>query len=178
MKKYESHNDKISMSYKFLYGLHKLLIKDNTKEWVFDSIRNNEIHSVVDVGCGHELWKQLIEDDFIKVNYFGYDPFIKKNKLPSKHFDCALLIFVLEHLDYGEIAEYFNWFKKQKVKRIIIITENPFNPLIWLWFWNNPSHKRPYPKISIQKIARDFGYSVDVHKFWGLACFQYVELVL
>ena len=170
--------------------LEKKIPEDQVESYItainefHDHLKNsNESILAFQSGKLVEYTDKLVESDpnatrFLIIGLWSYFPFVKKNKLPSKHFDCALLIFVLEHLDYGEIAEYFNWFKKQKVKRIIIITENPFNPLIWLWFWNNPSHKRPYPKISIQKIARDFGYSVDVHKFWGLACFQYVELVL
>lgn len=104
-------------------------------------IENNNIKSIVDIGCGNFDWARPVYEDLLHITYTGYDAYndiinYNKQKHPDFefiHFDCynqkeklksadlCILKDVLQHWSNAEIRTFFDYLVIHKKYKYILI---------------------------------------------------------
>ncbi len=140
---------------------------------LFSEILNSDFTgSILDVGAGDGSFVAVCLQKGMKASGVdicdGID--FEKDKLPfsSEEFDCAVMYSVIEHLhNPSNILLELSRVLKSK-GRLVIITPHFDLQRPWLCsrdFYNDPTHVRPYNRISIRTLMKMYGFK---ERFVGL----------
>lgn len=122
---------------------------------------------VLDYGCGVGSLGFLDTDPKTGIHVDGYD--IDTENLIAKYhdrskiqdvYDIILLCHVLEHCTLEELRDIMEWCRTRG-KQVIIVLPNTTNPFMWIDFYMDITHVRPYDSPDLLLLLEGLGFVVE-----------------
>jgi len=148
---------------------------------------------ILDVGCGKgktmrfilserddliifgvDIKNQLEEDISKKTEFFKESAEQLDKIFDENSFDAVICQHVIEHLLYPyDLIIGIKYVLRNKGK---LFLETPnwtrlFVPFLSIYFWNDPSHIRPFSKTTIKRLSKESGFKILVLKTISTAKF-------
>jgi hypothetical protein len=156
--------------------------KDTYVPFLKDFIRQNRIHTVVDLGCGDFRCGTLIYDD-LDIEYIGYDTYKKVVEYNSKQYplpkysfhhldfyaqkeriqggDLCILKDVLQHWKMDEIYTFLDYLVDKRLFKYILLC-NCSNQSI-----DNPENEGRSTPLSVHFLPLKKYYPVKLYTFYS-----------
>ena len=126
---------------------------------------------VLDFGCGDGTWLQVLADRGIRGVGIDYDPekvarvhargleAICSSRLADaaeRRPTALTAMHIIEHLTPMDVMRLLMTLDVQKV---VLLTPNIDLPLVQGTFWRDVTHVRPYPRVVMEEMCRQAGFS-------------------
>jgi len=155
------------------------------QKFVVSKLDNKSHKYHIDIGCGDRHLYKVIADGASLAFYKGIeaDDVWEENSIniPNKGYtiyDYVYMLDVIEHLDEATLDMYFRKINKwmRNDGTLIISTPHINNLYQMVSFWEEPEHKRPYIKGTIEVLCNKYDLYIDKHyKFhWFINPFKRV----
>jgi len=126
---------------------------------------------VLDFGCGDGTWLEVLRDHGLRGVGIDYDP-EKVASCHAKGFEaiCSAeltdaadrrptalsALHIIEHLAPMEVMRML---MTLDVAKVVVVTPNIDHPMVPMTFWRDITHVRPYPRMVIEEMCRQAGFT-------------------
>jgi SAM-dependent methyltransferase len=126
---------------------------------------------VLDFGCGHGTWLEIVRDAGLSGLGIDYDPEMARQceergleVICSDELSDAAVreptaitaFHIIEHLPPMEVMRLL---MTLDVRKVLLITPNIDHPIVPHTFWRDITHVRPYPVMVMEEMCRQAGFT-------------------
>lgn len=126
---------------------------------------------VLDFGCGDGTWLTVLRDHGLRGVGIDYDPekvaacrakgleAVCSSELTdaAEHEPTAITaMHIIEHLAPMDVMALL---MKLRVNKVVLVTPNIDHPAVPMTFWRDITHVRPYPRMVMEEMCRQAGFT-------------------